>query len=59
MQITVTANEFCPDNCPFCDIENKTMYNIDGNVAYTEYICRNAAICRQGAEMAKRRLNND
>lgn len=56
MKLDVKTPDFCPDNCPICNIEIDTYYRVNGDIAYTDFICGNADICKQALKNVKRSL---
>ncbi len=46
MKIEVKANDFCPDNCPFCEPEFVLLTNYLGTQNRGR-VCSNQALCRQ------------
>lgn len=54
MKVEVKANDFCPDNCPYCDIDKiEAIYGLQRKVIFE---CRYLEICKYGAEAAKRKF---
>lgn len=53
MKIDVSANDFCPDNCPYCELTSDTI--LSGNLEYFKrWRCTMAERCKMIREM-----NND
>lgn len=44
MKVTVNANDFCPDDCPYCDIDYIRLQSIEGEIK--KYYCANNESCR-------------
>ena len=49
MKITVTANDFCPNDCPYCDV-NK-FEAIYGSEQKAIFECKHWAICKHVHEL--------
>lgn len=45
MKIEVSALDFCPDNCPYAEVEIKRMYGGNEPCHYT-YTCNNTKHCQ-------------
>ena len=52
MKITVEANNFCPDDCPQCEIECETIYAVDDSKEKM-FFCKNSEICKKTIETVK------
>ena len=52
MNITVSANKFCPDNCKFCEMQKEMLW-VEGKVEITTNLCKNAELCKFAYELNK------
>ena len=52
MILNLHTEEFCPDNCPYCDIVMRGVSIFNKNLPM--FVCGNAGICKFVYDLAKK-----
>lgn len=58
MKIDISANDFCPDNCPAFECEKVTLTDMLGNIVVV-FNCSNKEHCRILHDLIKTEESNE
>ena len=58
MNVTVKANDFCPDDCKYCALKERLEKGDDGYLEFVRY-CEREELCKYLFEIIKNQLTEN
>jgi len=58
MKINVDANSFCPNDCPYFEIQYTKHYELGGEMAITRY-CTHEHLCKFAVDQYRNKVEVD